>query len=243
MLALDRNVYATARAEKDARATFSSAIKRELSRDTIVVADGMNYIKGFRYQMFCEAKALQTPHCIVHVGTQGEQCRKFNDAAREVGDGSYEPEVFDNLVFRYEEPNPMTRWDSPLFAIPFEDPEPAYQEIWDALVGTEGKSKVIRPNAATVLKPATEQNYLYELDKTTSEVVSVITAWASDHPGEGGGTVKIGEQQLVLPTTVPSLPQLQRLRRQYIQLNRQHSLNKARIRDLFIDYLNDAFQK
>jgi protein KTI12 len=58
-------VYATAKAEKDARAAEMSAIKRLLGKDDIVIADGLNYIKGFRYQLYCEAKALGTPSCIV----------------------------------------------------------------------------------------------------------------------------------------------------------------------------------
>jgi tRNA uridine 5-carbamoylmethylation protein Kti12 len=44
-----------------------SAVKRLLSRDDIVIADGLNYIKGFRYQLYCEAKALQTPSCVVRL--------------------------------------------------------------------------------------------------------------------------------------------------------------------------------
>ena len=65
-LGVSRDVYAAAsRLEKDARATFSSAVKRLLSRDALVVADGLNYIKGFRYQLYCEAKAVQTPSCVV----------------------------------------------------------------------------------------------------------------------------------------------------------------------------------
>ena len=64
-LGLTRDVYKEARTEKDARATFYSAIKRALGRDNIVIADGMNYIKGFRYQLYCEAKAVQTPSCVV----------------------------------------------------------------------------------------------------------------------------------------------------------------------------------
>jgi protein KTI12 len=64
-LGVSRSVYHTARAEKDARAEEYSAVKRVLSRDDIVIADGMNYIKGFRYQLYCEAKALQTPSCVV----------------------------------------------------------------------------------------------------------------------------------------------------------------------------------
>ncbi|KAK6437461.1 kti12, chromatin associated [Oleoguttula sp. CCFEE 5521] len=243
-LDLDRNVYATARAEKDARATLTSAIKRTLTRDTIVIADGLNYIKGFRYQLYCDAKAVQTPNCVVHVGTPGEKCREFNDAAKLATDGRpYEAEVFENLVFRYEEPNGMSRWDAPLFTVPFDDEEPPFDAIWEAMVGSDGQSKVVRPNAATVLKPATEQDYLYELDKTTSEVIAAITTWASDHQGEAGGEVKVEGSVVELPTNVPSLPQLQRLRRQFTQLNRQHTLGKGRIRQLFVDYLNDSFQR
>ena len=244
-LGLTRDVYASARPEKDARATFSSAIKRVLGRDTIVVADGMNYIKGFRYQLYCEAKAVQTPSCVVHVGTPPEKCRELNATALETGNGGYEAEVFENLVFRYEEPNGMTRWDSPLFTVPFDDAEPDCDAIWEAMVGSEGKTKVVRPNAATVLKPASEQNYLYELDKTTSEIVALIITWLQHHPGEGGGQVSVPsvETQIMLPMNAPSVPQLQRFRRQFTTLNRQHVLTKARLGELFADYLNDAFQE
>ena len=64
-LGVSRTVYHTARAEKDARAEEMSAVKRFLGKDTIVIADGLNYIKGYRYQLYCEAKALQTPSCVV----------------------------------------------------------------------------------------------------------------------------------------------------------------------------------
>ena len=210
-----------------------------------MVADGLNYIKGFRYQLYCEAKAVQTPNCVVHVGTPGEKCRELNDAALKDGSGGYEVETFENLVFRYEEPNGMSRWDSPLFTVPYEDSEPPCEAIWEAMVGSEGKTKVVRPNAATVLKPASEQNYLYELDKTTSEIIALLTSWQQDHPGEGGDEITIpsAEQKIMLPVTPPSLPQLQRLRRQFTTLNRQHPLSKSRLRELFIDYLNDAFQR
>lgn len=207
----------------------------------------MNYIKGFRYQLFCEAKAVQTPNCVVQIGTQPDQCRIFNEAAladpATATSPAFEPAVFDNLIFRYEEPNGMNRWDAPLFAVPFEDEAPDCQAIWDALVGADGKTKVVRPNAATVMKPAAEQDYLYELDKSTSDVIAAITAWTADHPGEGGGSIKVGDElEVDLPVTPPSLPQLQRLRRQFIQLNRQHNLSKARLKALFVSHLNAAFE-
>lgn len=64
-LGISRDVYREARSEKDARAEEYSAVKRALGGDVIVVADGLNYIKGFRYQLYCEAKAVQTPSCVV----------------------------------------------------------------------------------------------------------------------------------------------------------------------------------
>ncbi|KAF2405042.1 chromatin associated protein KTI12 [Trichodelitschia bisporula] len=245
-LNVPRSAYAEARTEKTARAELMSAVKRELTRDAIVIVDAPNYIKGFRYQMFCEAKAVQTPSCVVevHIGTPIDTCRENNLRAREVDPATaYADEVFDNLVFRYEEPNGMTRWDSPLFTVLYDDPAPPGEAIWDALVGNDGRVKMVRPNAATVLRPATQQDYLYELDKQTSEIVAHILTWQKDHPGEEGGQVSVPlvQEVLQLPTKPLSVPQLQRIRRQFLALNRQHSLDKARIGALFVDYLNDQF--
>ena len=71
-LGLNRDAYRDARTEKDARAAEYSAVKRALGKDTIVIADGLNYIKGFRYQLYCEAKAVQTPSCVVSVSSSLE---------------------------------------------------------------------------------------------------------------------------------------------------------------------------
>ena len=73
--------------------------------------------------------------------------------------------------------------------------------------------------------------------------MSDIIAWQKDHAGESGGDVPItgAETHVQLPTSTVSLPQLQRIRRQFITLNRQHTLEKARIRVLFVEYLNDHF--
>ena len=93
-------------------------------------------------------------------------------------------------------------------------------------------------------KPATQQDYLYELDKSTSDIIAQILSWQKDHSGEGGGSVTVVdvEQHIELPTSALSLPQLQRIRRQFISLNRQHTLEKSRMRALFVDYLNDSFR-
>lgn len=176
-------MYREARTEKDARAEEYSAVKRALARDTIVIADGLNYIKGFRYQLYCEAKAVQTPSCVViglpslvmsrwlacvwglielnrlttleiHVGTPVDKCQEVNSTRLADADQDrcgYATDYFDNLIYRYEEPNGMTRWDSPLFTVLYDDETPPLDAIWDALIGSDRNSKTIKPHQATVL--------------------------------------------------------------------------------------------
>ncbi|KAJ3518041.1 hypothetical protein NM208_g14619 [Fusarium decemcellulare] len=164
--------------EKDARAALYGAVKRVLSDKDIVILDGLNYIKGWRYQLHCEAKAVRTPSCILQIGCSIDRAKQVNEERlrrREAGDKTidttdaapsdttdvhddvaepYEPSNWDNLVFRYEEPNPMTRWDSPLFTLIWEDDEAqtekVFSDLWDAIAGEA--RKVVRPNQA--IRPA-----------------------------------------------------------------------------------------
>lgn len=45
----------------------------------------------------------------------------------------------------------MTRWDSPLFTVPYDDETPPFDAIWEALVGSDGNTKLIKPHQATVM--------------------------------------------------------------------------------------------
>lgn len=89
----------------------------------------------------------------MHIGTPADRCRENNKKllADKTVDGGYDEEDFENLVFRYEEPNGMTRWDSPLFIVVEDDDVPPCDQMWEALVGSDGKTKVVKPNLATVL--------------------------------------------------------------------------------------------
>ena len=88
----------------------------------------------------------------IHVGTPIEQCRINNERLlAEAGvTAAYEQDVFNDLVYRYEEPNGMNRWDSPLFTILLDDETPPCDQIWNAVVASDGKIKTAKPNAATV---------------------------------------------------------------------------------------------
>jgi protein KTI12 len=174
----------------------------------------------------------------------------------------YEPSNWENLVFRYEEPNPMTRWDSPLFTLVWEDDEAqtraVFDKIWDAIAG-DGR-KVVKPNQSTVQRDKDPGgDYLYVLERETQDIVKKILERQSD---EGGGEVsiprvnnpsdgKVREDLVVeLPGKKVGLPQLQRYRRAFVALNRGGigleavgKLAAERLRESFVGYLNDAFEK
>ncbi|RYO87823.1 hypothetical protein DL762_004009 [Monosporascus cannonballus] len=260
--------------EKDARASIYGAVKRVLSDRDIVILDGLNYIKGWRYQLFCEAKAVRTPSCVLQVGCSKEKSREVNEERlarrpeKEEGsataddntdeEGAYAPENWENLVFRYEEPNAMTRWDSPLFTLIWEDGEEqtkrVFDSLWEAIAGEARKQ--VKPNQATVQRSRDAGgDYLYNLDRETQDIVKQILDQQSD---EGGDEITVSKgngtgEDLVLELPAGKkigLPQLQRLRRAFMGLNRGGiglelvgNLGPGRIRESFVGYLNDAFEK
>lgn len=136
---------------------------------------------------------------------------------------------------RYEEPNVMTRWDSPCFTIIYTDTVAPLEAIWDALVNR----KIARPNAATLMKPAVTEDYLYQLDKATQSVVTcVMDAQAAGTPG---ATVPVDGRPLVLPDTLIGVAALQRLRRQFNSINRNLMADGPRVKELFVDFLNEQW--
>jgi protein KTI12 len=52
-------------AEKPARASLFANVLREMRDDTILLCDSLNYIKGFRYQMYCAAREANMRVCTV----------------------------------------------------------------------------------------------------------------------------------------------------------------------------------
>lgn len=263
--------------EKDARAATYAAVKRALGPGTadIVLLDGLNYIKGWRYQLFCEAKNAGTGSCVLQVGCGVQRARSVNEErlerrarrerGEEAGEGAeddeepYEPDNWENLVFRYEEPNAMMKWDSPLFTLIWEDDEARTKEVFDDLWETiAGKwTKVVRANQVTVDKNKDfGGDYLYILERETQEIVKRILELQGD---EGGGRVvlprsalDVGDELVVeLPGKKVGLPQLQRYRRAFVALSRGgvgldtvDDVGRAvRLRETFVGYLNDAFEK
>ncbi|BGP18659.1 hypothetical protein JCM10213_002903 [Rhodosporidiobolus nylandii] len=250
-LSLPKSAYDDARAEKPARASLFSAVQRYLCKDSIVIIDAMNYIKGSRYQMYCSARENQARTCTLFVATPPTKCKEWN-AARE-GD-RYAQATLDNLISRFEEPNSAARWDAPLVTISCDDPplttgvtadngslgSESAERIWQAI--TEG---VLKPaNIATQTFGTSSTSYLTILESTTSFLIQTLLSQQSLSPLSGNTTLVLPASPKALRVELTinkpvTMPQLQRLKRQFTQLNARagREFSQEAIASMFAEYV------
>ncbi|KAE8240341.1 hypothetical protein A4X13_0g7848 [Tilletia indica] len=246
-----RSAYSAQVLEKPARASYLSAVSRAFGRDVVVLADGgagLN-IKGFRYQLWCAAREQGVRCVTLHVYASPEECKRRNAARRAAGEEAYDDETIEDMLKRYEEPNAMTRWDSPLFLVKSEspiadassataeaDPEKdgdvgidvdpdagiPYDEIWKA--ATEAAPR--KAPAVVVPHRQTTSNYLSALESVSQSIINTVLALSSNSlsslpiPLPSTPSHKLS---LTLPASAverpPTLSALQRLRRQFVKMH------------------------
>lgn len=220
--------YTESKQEKTLRAKLKSDTERYLNEDSVVILDSLNYIKGYRYELYCVSKHLHTPHCVVWCDTPVDVAREWNagtDAAQR-----YSDQVFDALVMRFEPPDSRNRWDYPRFVIYPDDPLPS-QDIGAALFNR----KAPPPNKSTQSQPLSETSFLHELDRLTQDVVRSIMA---TQQSTGEHVVPGSDEKIELSRPV-TMAELRRLRKQFISYTKLHPVsNYSRITTLFVQYLN-----
>jgi protein KTI12 len=69
--------YETTITEKISRGAIKSLVERLLTPDTIVIVDSLNTIKGFRYELHCQARALKTHQCTIFCDIPIERCQQW----------------------------------------------------------------------------------------------------------------------------------------------------------------------
>ncbi|WOO80367.1 Protein kti12 [Vanrija pseudolonga] len=221
-----RAAYDSSAAEKPSRAALFTAATRALSPNTITIVDSANYIKGFRYQMYCAAREAHVRVATVRVAAPPDKCREWHAARAE--DEQYKEATFDNLIMRYEEPNSMQRWDAPLFTVPWDEALPA-DDIWAAV--TKGEKKP--PTGAVVTRGKPPPGTLQTLTNTTTALVQSLLQHLTAAPGANTFPVPsppaAGKLVLHLPHgRRPTLAELQRLKRQFEAQQIQAQKSNAR---------------
>ena len=123
--------------EKEARGKIRSAAEKLISPDTVTIIDSANYIKGFRYELWCVARAASTTCCCVVPVSNYDDCRKRNSERQEK---TYTKQQFEELLLRWEEPDKNRRWESPL--IPVLDEESIEEDILISAITGKGLSLI-----------------------------------------------------------------------------------------------------
>ncbi|KAG7571043.1 hypothetical protein FFLO_01007 [Filobasidium floriforme] len=238
-----RKPYDNSLTEKPARAHVFTQVTRMLSPSRLVILDGLNYIKGFRYQLWCAAREARVRQATCYVAAPEEVCRRFEATKNE--EDRYKPETLDNLFMRFEEPSSMVRWDSPLFSLAWDDDvlnestsgevqgesvaevrrNTTLDDIWAAV--TTGAKK--GPTAAVAQATKPPPDALQVLTKTTSSLLTALQTHLAMNPSPSpafpllttSSTSKpksksSGEKFLIhLPPRAVSPSELQRLKRQF----------------------------
>lgn len=98
---------------------------RNLTTNTIVICDSLNYIKGFRYQLFCTARTTGTPSCVVYCDFDADTVREWNakrgtnpEDAPEAAEAKWNPKLLDELIMRFEVPSESRRYNFRLMFFP-----------------------------------------------------------------------------------------------------------------------------
>ncbi|KAM9376583.1 protein KTI12 homolog [Pholidichthys leucotaenia] len=236
-LDVEKNVvYADSQKEKNVRASLKAEVERKVNRDDLVILDSLNYIKGYRYELFCLIKHAQTPHCLVYCITSDEQSSLWN-TDRDIAE-RYTQDIFDGLVQRFEAPDSRNRWDNPLFTVLKDDTLP-FEVISDALF----KRKAPPPNQSTQSQPLSSANFLYELDKITQDVLmAIFDAQKTSVPGDRI-SVPGATEKMELTRSI-NMAELRKLRRQFITYTKMHpAANTGQIANMFVQYLNKSSMK
>jgi protein KTI12 len=92
--------YKDTTSEKIHRAKLKSEVEKHLDDKSVVILDSLNYIKGYRYELFCLVRNFKTRHCLVHSKLDLETCMKYNSFSN-----AYSESLLKDLYSRMEEPN------------------------------------------------------------------------------------------------------------------------------------------
>lgn len=233
-------MYRDSTMEKETRARLRAATERSLNGSRVVICDSLNYIKGFRYEMYCVAKTTSTTYCVVFCEQSAETCAKRDAERGEKGDDTYGAELCEGLIRRFETPSERNRWDSPLHRVDTSQP------CWELKLGEIRDSALKRgaqltPTMATRVPETLGADVLGTLDRLTREAEAVIVADIQGGTGVGQKITVPGASKEVNLERKPRVAELRNMRRSYLNLARMHppqGQSRQALVDEYVEYVN-----
>ncbi|XP_019876502.1 protein KTI12 homolog [Aethina tumida] len=222
--------YADSNKEKHIRGLLKSDVLKLITPNNIVILDALNYIKGYRYELFCAAKNNKCLQCTVHTQVNIDEAWSYNEQRPEESQ-KYDRATFDALIMRYEEPERRNRWDSPLYTV-FPNEPLDHNGIFTDLF----KKKPPKPNMSTQNAPLSSTNFLYDLDQITKKIADELVE--AIKRGADGPVCISGHEDLSIDVSRMTIPQLMNLRRQYITYSKMNTPDPKNAPTLFVQYLS-----
>lgn len=222
------NYYKDSNTEKLLRAKLKSEVEKHLDDNKVVILDYLNYIKGYRYELFCLVRNFKTRLCLVYLKVDFDVCLKYNALSQSP---VYSEELLKDLYSRMEEPKETNRWDNPLFTV-FYLEECPYEQIYGSLF--EGK----RPKdpVSTKLDMQFDSSFLNELDSSCGAINSEIMKHQSNGLVE---SIRLDDKNFVYLKKVFSGVELKNLKQEYIKICKRHPpSNKAEMIRNYVEYIN-----
>ncbi|OHT05731.1 Protein KTI12 like protein [Tritrichomonas foetus] len=224
---VEDGAFSSSRLETQGRSDFKAAIRRALSPEKVVIADGMNFIKGFRYELYCFAREQNLKFCCAFLDTDQK-------IARERSLSRYPTKNLDDLYGRMETPNERNKWDRPLFVV--KDGNDA--QILEAIKNSAlSKSNRLAPKKATASAMGSSASVNDRLDREINEFCNELLKIQSNVPL--GSKVNVCGATFVLKKILNS-GQLKRARREFADRAKTIS-DTASIAQSFADSLQLLF--
>lgn len=212
--------------EKNMRAALKSAVERSLTTSKVVILDSTNYIKGYRYELFCITRQTKTCQCVIYLDINKDIAEKRNS--------EYPEALFTDLVNRMEVPNQKNKWDTPLIILR-EGEEVPFEKIFDIVIN----GRKLTENMATVKAPAVVQDYLYLVDQTIQGCIEGIIKGQEEFE-EGAEFGVSGTEKKFSYCRKVTVLQLKKVKQQFLKINKMHPCDIEKCADTFMDYVNSA---
>jgi protein KTI12 len=212
--------------EKNLRAALKSAVERSLTPEKVVILDSMNYIKGYRYELFCIVRQVKTSQCVIFMDVSKEQAEENNSL--------YPSELFQDLASRMEVPNQKNKWDSPLVILRPGEDVPC-ERVFDVVIN----GRNLTENMATVKAQPLVQDYLYQVDQAVQKCIEFIVK-AQEEYVEGAFIPVPETQTTYFFMKKLGMLQLKKNKQQFLKINKMSPCEVQRCGDSFIEYLNST---
>lgn len=234
---LRQALYQDFKTEKQTRAQLRTNSERALSiPKTVVIVDSLNYIKGFRYELYCVAKTAGATYGVVHSCAPSEVCEARDTERLQRGDDAWGETLLRALCNRFEPPNGRNRWDSPLFPIDTTAHE------WESSLSTivtslRGGKRLMATMATRPIEPP-RADALADIDRVTRTAEAALIT----HLQAGvaiGDAVKIpGASLSVRLQRKPRIAELRDMRRSFLNYSRVHPPDGQSLVDEYVQYIN-----